>query len=92
MGEKMFYIEPRDLAYAPATPGYPCLRIIPCLFNLTSDLIMLTWQMDLRRDPIQRKHDRRSPRRCLPQKPLLRTSHPLVPFPSVSSSPRRLLE
>ena len=22
MGEKMFYISPRDLAYAPATPGY----------------------------------------------------------------------
>lgn len=22
MGEKMFYIQPRDLAYAPATPGY----------------------------------------------------------------------
>jgi hypothetical protein len=47
MGEKMFYIAPRDLAYAPATPGYlppslPLQSISPIFETLLVWLCYLT--------------------------------------------------
>ena len=44
MGEKMFYIEPRDLAYASATPGYPYLQnySLPFSSHISSDKAKLT--------------------------------------------------